>query len=44
MDGHYTIQQIDMVIDKLLPLLQKKREIQPGQQVDYRIPGRIVMQ
>lgn len=38
MDGEYSIRMIDKVIDKLLPLLEKKREVQPGQQVDYRLP------
>ena len=41
MDGEYSVRMIDGVIEKLLPLLQAKREVQPGEQVDYRIPGRI---
>ncbi len=36
MDGQYTVEQIDMVIERLIPLLQAKREVQPGQQADYR--------
>jgi hypothetical protein len=40
-DGEYSVKMIDRVIEKLIPLLQAKREVRPGQQVDYKIPGRI---
>jgi hypothetical protein len=40
MDGNYTVEQVVMVIERLIPLLREKREVQPGQQVDYRIPGK----
>lgn len=44
MNGEYTVEQIDMVIERLLPLLQAKREVQPGQQVDYRRPEKKLLQ
>lgn len=44
MDGSYTVEQIEMVIDRLLPLLKDKREVQPGQQADYRRPEKKILQ
>lgn len=38
MDGAYSVSQIELVVEKLLPLLKDKREVQPGQQVDYQRP------
>jgi hypothetical protein len=40
MDGNYTAEQVVMVIERLLPLLRERREVQPGEQADYRIPGK----
>jgi hypothetical protein len=41
MDGDYSVGQITMVIAYLLPLLQLKREVQPGQQADYKRPDAV---
>lgn len=40
LDGEYTVEQVRMVMERLLPLLQLKREVQPGEQADYRIPDK----
>lgn len=38
MDGQYSVEQIVMVIGRLLPRLAAKREVPPGEQADYSLP------